>query len=85
MDSFGHRTLQENNERRKTQLLHKFMCFQMPKKVRGLRSLNILSEKLPLSQELHYSEGAVSHNVVYHQQLSIARYQVSFYANNYFE
>ena len=31
------------------------------------------------------SEGAVSHNVLYYQQLSIARYQVSFYANNYFE
>ena len=31
------------------------------------------------------SEGAVSHNVLYYQQLSITRYQVSFYANNYFE
>ena len=31
------------------------------------------------------SEGAVSHNVLYYQQLSIACYQVSFYANNYFE
>ena len=29
------------------------------------------------------SEGAVSHNVLYYQQLSIAQYQVSFYANNY--
>ena len=35
----------------------------------------------------HYttSEGAVSQNVLYYQQLSIARYQVGFYANNYFE
>ena len=31
------------------------------------------------------SEGAVSHNVLYYQQLSFARYQVSFYSNNYFE
>ena len=31
------------------------------------------------------SEGAVSHNVLYYQQLSITRYQVRFYANNYFE
>ena len=31
------------------------------------------------------SEGAVAHNVLYYQQLSIARYQVCFYANNYFE
>ena len=32
------------------------------------------------------SEGsAVSHNDLYYQQLSITRYQVRFYANNYFE
>ena len=30
-------------------------------------------------------EGAVSHNVLYYQQLSIACYQVSLYAYNYFE
>ena len=30
-------------------------------------------------------KGAVSHNVLYYQQLPIARYQESFYANNYFE
>ena len=38
--------------------------------------------KLLISQEL--AEGAVSHNVLY-QQLSITRYQVRLYANNYFE
>ena len=32
-----------------------------------------------------FSEGAVSYNVLYYQQLSIAGYQVSFSANNYFE
>ena len=32
---------------------------------------------------LHTSEGAVSHNVLYYQQLSVACSQVSFYANNY--
>ena len=31
------------------------------------------------------SEGPVSHNVLHYQQLSIACYQVSFYANHYFE
>ena len=31
------------------------------------------------------SEGAVSHNVLNYQPLSITRYQVRFYANNYFE
>ena len=30
-------------------------------------------------------EGVVSHNVLYYQQLSLARYQVMFYANIYFE
>ena len=31
------------------------------------------------------SEGAVSHNVLYHQPLPITRHQKRFYANNYFE
>ena len=31
------------------------------------------------------SEGAVSHNVFYHQPLPITRHQERFYANNYFE
>ena len=31
------------------------------------------------------SEGAVSHNISYYQQLPIAHYQVSFYADNNFE
>ena len=31
------------------------------------------------------AEGAVSHNVLYYQQLSVACYQVSFYVNNSFE
>ena len=31
------------------------------------------------------SEGVVSHNVLYYQPLPITRYQVRFYANNYFE
>ena len=31
------------------------------------------------------SEGAVSHNVLYHQSLPNTRYQVRFYVNNYFE
>ena len=31
------------------------------------------------------SEGAISHNVLYHQPLAITRHQDMFYANNYFE
>ena len=44
----------------------------------------IFSEKLLLSQKLRTSEGALSHNVLYYQQLSTAQYQVSFDAENYF-
>ena len=31
------------------------------------------------------SEGAVPHNVLYYQPLPITRYQVRFYADNYFK
>ena len=43
--------------------------------------------KLLLSRKLRYatSEGAVSQNVLYYQQLTITRYQIRFYANNYLE
>ena len=46
---------------------------------------NILVENYFFLENYVTSEGAVSHNVLYYQQLSIACYQVSFYANNYFE
>ena len=42
-----------------------------------------LSEKLPVSQKLCYFKGSCSHNVLHYQQLSIAHYQVSLYANSY--
>ena len=68
--------LQENNER-KTPLLHYFVCFHMGNKRLQLRSY--LSEKLPLSQiKTVLLRGSMSHNVLYYQQLSIACYQVSF-------
>ena len=44
-----------------------------------------MSDKVPLSENLINSEGAVSHNASYFQQLSIARNRVTFYANNFFE
>ena len=50
----------------------------------GLKiKINFLSGKLHTLFPLNYvnSAGAISHN----QQLSIACYQVSFYANSYFE
>ena len=78
--------LQEINERKeqKTPLLHYFVCFQMHTKAPAAEVEYYLSEKLPLSQTV-ISEGAVSHNVLFYQQLSIAHYQISLYANNNFE
>ena len=60
----------------------------MPEK--GFRSKVFLRfkyfrEKLPLSQKYVTSEGVVSHNVLNYHQLFVAHYQVSFYANIYFE
>ena len=46
---------------------------------------NILLENYFFLKNYINSEGAASHNVLYYQQLSIACYQVSFYAYNYFE
>ena len=46
---------------------------------------NILVENHFFPENYVISKGAVSHNGVYYQQLSIACYQVSLYANNYFE
>ena len=48
-------------------------------------SLRFEIRNYPLSQNYVTSEGAVFHNVLYNQQLFIAHYQLSFYANNYFD
>ena len=68
--------------------LHKFVLldawFREPH-LWGLKiSSNISVKNYFFLKNYTTSEGAVSHNVLYYQQLSIARYQVSFYANNYF-
>ena len=62
------------------------MLFRMPQNL-ILRSeiFKYLVENYFFLKNYVTSEGAVSHNVLYYQQLSIACYQVSFYANNYFE
>ena len=61
----------------KHHLLHKFVSFQMPEKdfgPEGFLRLKYFSEKLPLSLKSHViSDGAVSHNVLYFQQLSVAK------------
>ena len=46
---------------------------------------NYLSDKYLFLKNFVTSEGAILHNVLYYQQLSIARSQVSFYVKNYFE
>ena len=72
----------------KTPLSHEVVCFQMldfGTSKSNLRSQIILVENYFFLENYVTSEGAVSHNVLYYQQLSIACYQVSFYANNYFE
>ena len=73
----------------KTPLSHKVVCFKVldfeTSCVRSQNQLKYFTENLLLSQKLCSSKGAVSHNVSYYQQLSIARYQERFYANNYFE
>ena len=52
----------------------------------NLRSRNQIREKLRLSTEKYVtSKGAVSHNVLYDQPPHITRYQVRFFAYNYFE
>jgi hypothetical protein len=52
----------------KTPLLDKFVCFQ----------LGILVRKYLFLKNYVTSEGVVSHNVLFYEQLSNARYQVSF-------
>ena len=58
----------------------------MPKKASGLKYFFIWVRNYLFLKNYITSEGAVSHNVFkYYQQLSIARYQVTFYAKHSFE
>ena len=57
----------------KTPLLDDFVCFQI-----GIKYFIILVTHNLFLKNYGTSEGAVSHNVVYYQQLPNARYQVSF-------
>ena len=81
--------LQENYERKNT-LVAFYICviteYQITNKNASGLSNFIMSEKLqkPLFKKLT-SEGAVSPNVVYYQQLYIARYYARFYAKYSFE
>ena len=57
----------------KTPLLDEFVCFQ--------KSFIILLRNYLFQKNYVTSEGAISHNVLYYQQLSNARYQVSILVN----
>ncbi len=76
----------------KTPLSHEVVCFQMlefetskSNSEVSKSNSNILVRNNFFLGNYVTSEGAVSHNVLYYQQLSIDPYQVSFYTNNYFE
>ena len=74
---------------KKTLLSHEVVCFQMVDfKTSSSKSEVSKSEFVGnyfFLENYGTSEGAVSHNVLYHQPLSITRHQERFYANNYFE
>ena len=84
MGSIGHRIC-KRIMKEKTPMLHYFVCFQMHHKRLQPKSFLIWVRNYFFLKNYSTSEGAFSHNVLYYQQLSIARYQVTFYANNYFE
>ena len=74
----------------KTPLSHEVVCFQMLdfETSHSKSEVSILNSwKITSFYFLSYvtSEGAVSHNVISYHPLPITRYQVRFYANNYFE
>ena len=54
-------------------------------KASGLKSFTICVRNYLFLKNSVTSEGAISHNVFYYQELSTAPYQESFCAKNYFE
>ena len=56
-----------------TLLLHDFVCFQMQNKRLQLKSFIIWVRNDLFLKNYVTSEGVISHNVVYYQQLPIAR------------
>ena len=77
--------LLENNEAKREKKHPRARALSDAEKRLRPEVFKYLSEELPLSKINNVtSEGAVSHNVLHYQQLSIARYQVRFiYANEY--
>ena len=82
--SFGH-WICKRIMKEKTPLLHYFECFQMHNKGPRLKSF-IIQVRNYLSQKLRYFRGSnFSQCLILSAALDVAHYQVSFYANNYFE
>ena len=69
----------------KTPLSHEVVRFQMISRPQDSKSEVLKSSSWKILENYITSEGAISHNVLYHQPLPITRHQVKFYANNYFE
>ena len=76
----------------KTPLSQKVVCFRMldfrtsKSNSEVLKSItNTLVESYFFLKNYATSVGAVSHIILHYQQLPTACYEVSFYANNYFE
>ena len=70
------------NSGRKNNLVAQIVCFKMPwtrdLQLRSRIQRKYLSENYFFLKTYVTSKGAVSHNALYYQQLSIARYQVNF-------
>ena len=81
--------LQDNYERKKTPLSHEVVCFQMLDFETSNSKLEVSKSNswtiTSFSKNYVTSEGAVFHNVLNYQPLPITRYQVRYYADDYFE
>ena len=75
--------LRDNNERKITLVTRS--CVLSDASFRDLKIQFKLVENYFFLENYVTSEGAVSHNVLYHQPLPITCHQERFYANNYFE
>ena len=82
LGSIEHRICMDNE--RKTPSLRYYLSFQMHNKRLQLKYFIIWVSNYFFLKNCVTSKEAVSHNVLYYHQLSIACYQVSFYANIYF-
>ena len=79
--------MQDINERKKHPCGTKLCALRyliLKPQIQSLRSQNQIRWKYFFLENYITLEGAISHNVLYYQQLSITRYKVRFYANNYF-